>query len=912
MSLWVLVLLSLAPHAATANDAAAASQPLEYKTHIAPLLAKHCADCHDAKKADAEYRVDTYQALLKGGESLEPAVVVGKPDESPLIQYLTGKRTPRMPRKRKALADAEIELIRDWIKQGAKEGKPAAPRFTDEQIEFFEISIRPLLAQHCFECHGDDKARGQLSMNARPELLEGGATGPAIVPGKSADSLLIKAVRHSTDLRMPKGRAKLQDKEIALLEKWIAMGAPWLAVDDKDAPKIRKRFTIYESDRAHWAFQPVQRPSLPSTQKPEHKTWANDDLDQFILARLESNNLSPAPRASRRTLMRRLSFALTGLPPSPKDFETHLNSDDDPTLSRYVDELIASESFGEHWGRHWLDHVRFRPFPKRSESNDPYRQWVIDAFNNDMPFDQFLKMQIAGDLLPPSKSDEVHLDGMIAVRPWSLKNRHHQQIDLLGRTFMGLSLICARCHDHKLEPVSRDDYYALLGIFESSQVIDAPYIREKDRFEDYMAGFKRMTANEARMKKELKEFSRVARLVDLQNRIEAERQKLGDPKQSKEKIQANIDKLLKDEEKTLADIKKRKIDLDAPQAKEYMALRAENNAFNEKWKGQFLFDAFIDQERSKIADASPPAMGTEAKVGDDTPPEPPVARRFPVMLAGANQTPLGKQTQQSGRLELAKWLANADHPITARLMVNRIWYYMLGEGLTPSLSNFGRSGRPPTHPQLLDYLSDEFVKNNWSMKQLIRRIALSSTFQQTSQLAISRDERDQRLQLFGIARSKRLEVESIWRTIQLLEYGWEGDDRREPPIDFTREMRLLFDGPDVSLIVPRRTASVSPLQALFLMNNDYVKQSTERFAQRLLTLKSDRDRIQRAFVLLFGREATSDEINTGETFVANWQVALSEDANKRRKPDAPSPEAVARWQAYLQVLLLSNEFMFVD
>ncbi len=411
------------------------------------------------------------------------------------------------------------------------------------------------------------------------------------------------------------------------------------------------------------------------------------------------------------------------------------------SIADYVDKLLTSEAFGEHWARHWLDNVRYRPSQGKSETDDPYRRWVAKAFNEDMPYDRFLKMQIAGDLLPADKPDEVHLDGLVAVRPWSLKSRHEEQIDLLGRTFLGMSLFCARCHDHKLEPISRDDYYAIMGIFQSSQVVKVPFLKERAAFDEYMTGLERTQANEQRMKKELKQFNALAALVDLRGRIEAERTKLDDPAQDKNKVQANIDKLLADEKQRRADIEKKKIDLDAPRPASTCSFDGRTTNSPQRWKDVFQLDAFVDQaDAGKIGDAAPPKLGVETKPGEAPLTDSSIPRRFPTILAGFDQRPIGERTAQSGRMELADWLADPEHPITARLITNRIWYYLLGEGLTPSLSNFGRSGQSPSHPELLDYLSDELVKNNWSMKQLVRRIVLSSTYQQTSSLDVSADE----------------------------------------------------------------------------------------------------------------------------------------------------------------------------
>jgi mono/diheme cytochrome c family protein len=884
---------------------------LTYQAEILPLLKRHCLDCHGPERADANFRVDTYALLMKGG-SAGAAVSPGKGETSPLVEYLTGKRAPRMPKKRQALSEAEISKVRDWIDQGAREGKAVA--FSGEQIEFFETSIRPLFAQHCTECHGTTKINGNLAILSRQHLIDGGSRGPAIVSGDPESSLLIKAVRHDGKLRMPKNKPRLDDESLRLLAKWVAMGAPWPATNaaSNDSPKIRQKFEIYDSDRKHWAFQPVVRPQTPSLSNP---SWATDDLDRFILARLEQAKLAPSPPASWQTLMRRLSFDLTGLPPKPEDlreFDAQAPADR-KRIARYVDRLLESKEFGVHWARHWQDQVRYRPSQGKLERDDPYRRWLVDAFNRDLPYDQFLKMQIAGNLLSAPKSGEVDLDALIALRPWSIKSRHEEQLDLLGRTFLGLSLMCARCHDHKLEPLSRADYFAMKGIFESSQVVKSPLISDKARFDEYMAGLQRTQANDERMKKQLKELAPLTVIADLRSRIAVERQKLDDSKQNKKAVQANLDKLVAEERNRLEEMKKKGIDLDSPDAKEFLRIRQESNDFTAMWKDVFQFETLVDQaDPKRIVDSAPPTLGVEVKPGKPAPTDPPIPRRFPTILAGTKQTALGDITPQSGRLELALWLTDGKHPITARLMANRIWYYLLGEGLAPSLSNFGRSGEPPSHPELLDYLADEFVRDAWSMKRLIRRIVLSSTYQQASASAASADH-SERLRLFGVARRKRLEVESIWRTMSILESDAQSTDRRaEPAPDLINEMRLLFDGANSELIVPQRTASVSSLQALFLMNSEHMRASTERFAAKLCRQSDEAERIRQAFRLICGREPSTREIDDGRAFVARWEPRPLSNADGNRKNADVPPQLLAKWQAYVQTLLMTNEFLFVD
>ena len=685
----------------------------------------------------------------------------------------------------------------------------------------------------------------------------------------------------------------------------LGIGTVWLGIVVSGSASEAKK---------HWAFQPVKRPVVPQVR---NANWVKGDIDRFVLARLEQAKLQPAGQATRLELLRRISFALTGLPPMPKHLAKFSDSKTD--LSQYVDTLMALSQFGERWGRHWLDHVRFRPFGGKNLNNDPYRQWVLRAFNEDMPYSLFLKMQIAGDLMPGTKGpDTVNLNGMVAVRPFSLKNRHRDQLDLLGRTFMGLSLVCARCHDHKHEPLSRLDYYALQGLFESSRVVELPFLEDKKKFDAYRKGLAEKEANEKKLKTApLKDYGRVVQLMDLRARIERERAKLQDPKEAKnhDKIRKNIEKFEKDDAKREAEIKKRKLAMDAPEVTEYRRIRDAIKAFDDAWKNVFLFDAFVDQADAKmIADARPPKEGVVVKPGEQAPKDDPVPRQFPVVLAGNQQKPLGTLTHQSGRLELAEWLTDGQHPITARLMVNRVWYHLLGEGLTPSLSNLGHSGQPPTHPLLLDYLSDEFVRNGWSMKRLIRSIVLSATYQQSSEMKAHADELERRLKLFGLARVRRLEVESIWRTLNSIEHNPEGNEkRRDPPFDMVRELEGLFDGADSSLIVPRRAASISSLQALFFLNSPHIKNSAEKIAIRLhntKNLENNAARIRQVYQWFYGRTASAEELATAEVFLKELPV----DAGKlkpNRNKNAPEPVMLARWQAYLQALMATNEFLFV-
>lgn len=517
------------------------------------------------------------------------------------------------------------------------------------QAEFFEREIRPLLVERCHKCHGAEKPKGGLQLISRESLARGGTTGPVVIPGKPSESRLIKAINYQEIQMPPDGR--LKEEEIARLTRWVEQGAYWPGGDGKPpgdakpaAPATDATFVITPQQRSHWAFQPP-RHAIPETQDTK---WPRSDLDRFVLSKLEARRLSPSSPADKRTLIRRATFDLTGLPPTPQEVQNFLADESPRAFARVVERLLASPHYGEQWARHWLEVVSYAETPDDIELYR-YRDWVVWAINRDMPYTRFITEQIAGDLATPAGQGSSAPNSMVATGPLALGNRPgdantsatdkeqtrcdvvDHQIDVVSSAFLGLTIHCARCHDHKFDPISTDDYYGLAGIFFSTRVTPS----------------------------------------------------VG------------------------------------------------------------------DETGDKVRDAAIRLLGNPHHLGKVSP------RRFPTILAGDKQQPI---TSGSGRLQLAQWIASAENPLTARVMVNRIWQHHFGRGIVGTPDDFGQMGLRPTHPELLDWLAIEFVRAGWSMKAMHRAIMLSATYQESSEPSESLRLADPANLLLGRMSPRRLDA----------------------------------------------------------------------------------------------------------------------------------------------------------
>jgi hypothetical protein len=841
------------------------------------------------------------------------------------------------------LVVSTLTLLLGWSQQAFSENP-------DEGIAFFEKSIRPILVQHCYECHSaaaaeKGKLQAGLLLDSKQGLLTGGESGAAIVPGDPAKSLLIGALKYDTYEMPPKGR--LPADVIENFVKWVELGAPDPRETTAAPAPRRTAFEITAQDRQHWSFQPVATPPLPAVQ---NVGWVKDDLDRFVLSGLEQAGREPSPAANKHELLRRTTFALTGLPPTLAELAAFEADESSEAFERVVTRLLDSPEFGVHWGRRWLDGVRYADNIDRSGE---YRRWVVRAFNADLPYDQFVKLQIAGDLLPADASlpperihasgaslDGITATGMMALAVWEQVGRDlavaeivDSQIDLIGRQLLGLTLACARCHDHKFDPISATDYYALAGILFSSHIATGKLIAD-DRLGSDLVEVALLNVDQDRKNRELdaaiarvgaeieaisKQIPQAARLATVQKQLPELESQLAKAttSASMKSLTEQVAKLKEEQAQLLAEQKTAGWELQPPELKQIESLQGQV-ADLQKQKATAPATVAIQEggvpgsNREKIGDAPIYLRGEYQREGAIVP------RRFPTILAGESQTPLGERTAQSGRRELAEWIASADNPLTARVMVNRIWQQMIGRGLVRSPDNFGRLGEAPTHPALLDHLTHRFLASGWSVKQLVRQIALSATYQQTSLVRPEWAVEDPENRLLAHMNRRRLTYEELRDSLLRLESHlaeaampsgvsakptrtadevvtsgmpkrtmYEPLDRRKTDVT-----SAAFDGPDSKAIVPVRAETTTAAQALFLMNSPLVAEVSQRLAKQLRDdpqLTSDAQRAERLWRLALGRPPESEEIALAEQFVQQHH-----------------------WERFVQALLGTNEFMYVD
>ncbi|MGD9858362.1 MAG: PSD1 and planctomycete cytochrome C domain-containing protein, partial [Planctomycetaceae bacterium] len=622
-------------------------------------------------------------------------------------------------------------------------------------VSFFESKIRPVLVKNCYECHSatEGTEEGGLQVDTREAIREGGGRGPAVVPGKLEASLLLTALSHGdADLKMPPKQPKLSDAIIADFAKWIEMGAP----DPRNGKESAAAdgWNNAEKARSHWAYQRPQSPPVPSVGQQQ---WPKRPVDDFILSKLTEHNLAPAPDAAPHVLLRRLHFDLVGLPPAPDAINRFLSAVDrdgfDEAWAIEVDELLASPQFGERWGRHWLDVARFgESSGKEANIAFPYawryRDYVIDCFNADVPYDRFLTEQIAGDKLPYDDDAErarlLIATGFLAMGAKNLDEGNDrqftadlidEQIDTVSRAVLGNSVACARCHDHKFDPFSMRDYYALAGVFASTNTFFGTSVSPSNR-----------------------QGGDPLQLPELTNQVVLHQ---AIPKKRVDQLKAD-----------LAELKAEKAEMDKARAALFSGQKPEKEFTLRDVLSNFWRTGSVEGQLEKVDDDGRPlplAMGVlDREHGVDAPllargdvsrPGETVPRGFPQALAVDGSTVI--PTQQSGRLELAQWLTHPEHPLTSRVMVNRIWQHVFGAGLVSTVDNFGTTGEAPSHPELLDHLAIQFVENGWSVKRMVRELVLSRTYRQSSTYDAAAFDKDPDNRLLWRASKRRLEAEAI-------------------------------------------------------------------------------------------------------------------------------------------------------
>lgn len=910
-----------------------------------------------------------------------------------------------------------------------------------KDLEFFEKKIRPALVENCIKCHSetDKKVKGGLALDSKEGIARGGETGPAIVPGKPELSLLVKVINYDGDMKMPP-KGKLPPEVVADITKWVKMGAPDPRTNNK--PSIAKQDKNNLMGQNWWSFAPLGNFKVPQTNK-----ISRNEIDNFIISRLEKENLSPSPEASKMTLVRRLYFDLTGLPPTQEQIIEFLSDGDDNAYEKLVDNLLKSPHFGEKWGRHWFDIVRF------SESSGGgrtavfpdswrYRDYVIQSFNKDKPLNRFILEQLAGDLLPAKDNQEqannIIATSFLALGPTNFERQDKkilemdvidEQLDTLGKAFMGLTIGCARCHDHKFDPISTHDYYAMAGIFKSTKTLIHDNV---SRWID------RRLPVDAETEKKINEHDTLVKL--LENKIKELKKtstkvdagkKIIDPKE--------LDGIVLDDTKAkkvgpwtvskfsnffigtgyLHDENKNKGEMtlsftpDFPKAGKYEVLlayqggqtrannvpvtifhgdgetvvhvnmqktpevdgrfvslgqfRFENSGqnfvmvSNMDTKGHVTVDALqfipvgdtavktvkkstkeepletkdlkkLENELKELKSkgpVKPVAMSVEDEKkpaninicirGNIHTPGAVVPRGFISTVKVANPPKIPENA--SGRLEFAKWIGDDSNPLTARVYTNRTWSWLMGSGLVRTTDNFGNTGEKPSHPELLDFLTTAFIKDNWSTKKLIRMIVTSHTYRQVSEESDLSRQKDPENKSFSHMNRKRLEAESIRDAILMAsgkldltmggsniipgtttEYGYKFTDSKRSvytPVfrNNLPEIFEVFDFPDPNLVVGRRNVSTIAPQALFLMNNPFIIEKSNEAAIHLQKESdlSDTQKIEKIYFKVLGRPATPME--------QSKVLAFLQDKSEKEKNHA--------WALVFQAMFSTLDFRYL-
>jgi hypothetical protein len=765
-----------------------------------------------------------------------------------------------------------------------------APTPSAAELNFFETRIRPVLVERCYECHsqGSEMVQGGLLVDSREGLLTGGDSGPAIVPGDAAGSLLLEALRYESFEMPPDG--KLDDKVITDFEHWINAGA----ADPRTGGPAERRTIDLTEGRKFWCFQPIPSHAAPAVRKAE---WPLKDIDPFILAKLEEANLEPAADAERAAWLRRVTFDLIGLPPSVEEIDAFLADESPHAHRRVVDRLLSSPHFGERWGRHWLDLARFAEssgggrslvFPDAWR----YRDYVIESFNRDKPLDQFIEEQLAGDLMPhrspAEERQQLIATGFLLLGAHNYEEQNKralemdvvdEQLDTIGRGLLGMTIACARCHDHKFDPIPTADYYALAGILRSTEVL-------------VHANVSNWTTRPLPMDDAEEEAARKhgAEVKKLQKAIAAAKKRGGD-----------------DSEKKIAELK--------------LALAAAK-------KQSPAPMAMAVAEAKAIEDCQICIRGSIAHRG------PPIPRGM--LQVALVREPPAIAADHSGRLELARWIASADNPLTTRVYVNRVWHHLFGAGLVRTVDNFGTTGETPSHPELLDDLASRFAADGWSTKRLVREIVLSRTYRMSSIGDEGAAAVDPENRLLAHMNRRRVDAESL-RDAMLsaagrldlrvggrnisdevlaksspttpAEYGYEFTDTRRSVYTpaFRNRMHELFevfDFADQNRTVGARNLTTAAPQSLFMLNSAFAMEQARAAAADALEASeaSTEERVVRAFREVLGRAPLPQELQIALAAVETGEPAESIDATAQ----------LAAWERLFQGLFGCVDFRYLD
>ena len=812
-------------------------------------------------------------------------------------------------------------------------GADAADRGAVEKLKYFESHVRPLLARHCLGCHGDEQQEGELRLDSLAAILKGGESEETvIVPGNPAESVLISAVRYESYEMPPQGQ--LAESDIEVLENWIEMGAPWPGDDDTMIVR-RDSDRLTEDDRQWWAIQPVVDPEVPEAGDP----WARNEIDRFVAAKLESAGLAPSRPADRYELVRRAYYDLHGLPPSPEQVDAFVNDDREDAWPRLIEDLLDSPRYGERWAQHWLDVVRYAESDGYNEDAfrpeaSEFRDYVVRSINNDKPYDQFVREQLAGDEINPDDPNIFIATAFLrlGVYEWNQRNAtmHWDLIineitRVTGEAFLGIGIGCAQCHDHKFDPILQKDYFALQAFFSSvAWPMDRP-LATGDEIAEFQARQQAWEQATDEIRGEMSSLTQAAFDKDQQYIVE----------QFPADIQAIYYKPKSEQttyEKQLAYLVERQADRAGSR---FNFLGALKQAPEKLARYQEL------QEELKKFDAMKPQPLPTAFVANDMGPDPAPTylrtRTSERIIEPAFLTLLGQQpdieptpTSTGRRTALANWITDERNPLSTRVIVNRVWQRHFGTGIVPTPNDFGTLGESPSHPELLDWLTQRFLDGDWKLKPLHRLIMTSAVYQQTSKreptpVASQVDPTNRLLWRFS---PQRLDAEQVRDAMLAISGELQPRDggvavsgstpyrsvyvkklRNRPD-----EMLCGFDAPLGFESAPNRIATTTPIQSLLLVNGEWTLQRSQAFAKRLLARKQrlDESDIRTAYRLVFHREANAEEVDAALAFLREQPTAIAAPTVENKYPDETGLRPIAQHFAEVRDLGLGTKALWIQ
>ena len=947
-----------------------------FEKDVLPIFTAHCFACHGGTSMIG-LDLRTAQSVMKGSHN-GPVLVPGDSAESLLYQKVSARE---MPPKAFTLdlSEAQIETIKGWIEAGAPHEK-VQPLLAADQVERFNHQALPIFEAKCLACHGQEPAPGGLDLRTLEATLKGSENGPVVVEGASELSILIRMVS-SGSMPPPGAGSPLTEEEIDELRAWIDSSrfGPDLITEERETFSLAEAPPITGEDRNYWAFRkPV---AAPVPQVKDQKR-VRTPIDAFVLAKLEAEGLGISPDESRPTLMRRAYFDLIGLPPAPEEMEKFLSDTRSDAYERLVNRLLESPHYGERWGRHWLDLVGYTditgqdndlPITNIFEGIWRYRDWVVEALNQDKPYDRFLTEQLAGDELvdwrsaPEYTPETVRLLTATGFMRSSMDRTVSDIVNLPGERYsvifdlvervstgvMALTVGCARCHSHKFDPIPQRDYYRLMAVF-TPAFNPMRWKQPKDRFlpdvsradqEDIERHNAEIDAPQKKLKEKLAALRKPYEEMLLDRKLEPISHEIrSDVKtawQTPEEKRDEIQKYLAEKFGTLLEVKPEEVK---------KALSEEHKA--EAAVFQKKIDTLEGYRRSfnrieALFDVGPPPVTRLLQRGDIESPGPRVTPGGLAVLSPAGEESIRKPEETRGetsgyRLGLAQWLTSRDHPLTARVMVNRVWHHLVGRGIVATPGNFGRNGSPPSHPELLDWLAVDFMENGWSVKRLIRTIMTSSVYRQALRQPNGGpgETVDPQNLLLWRMNLKRLEAEtlrdailaasgrldrSLGGTPALLEFdaaglqtvGGEEPDTRNPlrrslyilarrnyPLNFLEA----FDYPKVTVNCTRRVNSVTPIQSLTLMNDPFVVEEAGHLARRVRDLagESPEDRVRMAYRLTLSRQPEPEELRIGQEHLRK------QERNYLFANATPEKASEAALSNLCQTLFATNEFLYLE